>query len=425
MTPFSAFRLSRYGAGFRTRDDVVEWQSRGMMRLRQQIMPLSPFYAKFAESRVSEWPEMNKSLLMEHFSAINTCGIDRDAAMELALTSEESRNFTPMMGDIAVGLSTGTSGQRGLFLTNGRERALWAAVVCGRFWPSPLLQRQRVAFFMRADNALYRRVSNPLLQFHFFDLQTPFSDNMVRLQQVQPTILVAPAQILEQIARAHNRRQIEIAPKRIISVAEVLSPKDSATIETAFGRKPDQVYQATEGLLAYSCRAGNLHLNERFIKFDRDVIDAASGAFCPIVTDFTRISLPILRYRLDDVLIPDPEPCPCGCASQRISRIEGRADDMLWWQGYDGQQRLIAADLIRQIIATLPVPVRDYRVIYERGILKIWLDTTVPEIAFPALRNKLEKLAEQQLCALPGLEIRRGLPLQTGPKLRRVTVVAS
>lgn len=423
MTPFSAFRITRYGRGFSSREAIQAWQAHGMARLRQKIMPLSPFYARYAESRMADWPIMTKALLMEHFSEINTCGIDRDAAMALALKSEETRNFEPMMGEIAVGLSTGTSGQRGLFLTSRHERALWAAVICGRFWPFPLLQRQRVGFFMRADNALYRRVANPLLKFHFFDLLNPFSDNMVGLQKLQPSILVAPATMLAQIARAQQRNQIGIAPKRLISVAEVLSPEDSACIETVFGRQPDQVYQATEGLLAYSCRAGNLHLNERFVKFDRDVLDSETGAFCPIVTDFTRSSLPILRYRLDDVLFPDPEPCPCGGASQRIARIEGRADDILWWQGHDGKQRLIASDLLRQMVATLPVPVRDYRVIAEEELLTVWLDTSLPEIAFPALRSKFETLAQQHSCILPELKIRRGLPVETGAKRRRVTVI--
>ena len=425
-SPLTAFLAARYGRGFRSRAEIIAWQAAGLRHLREQIMPRSPFHAPYAARRIAEWPMMNKARLMEHFTGINTCGIHRDQALDIALKSEESRDFSPMIGEVAVGLSTGTSGQRGLFLSDKRERALWAAVMCGRFWPAPLLSRQRIAFFLRANNALYESLSNPLMQFRFYDLLSEFEAHLPLLNQQNPTVLIAPAQILGLIAKAQAMGQIRIHPKRIISVAEVLSPEDFAVIETVFGLRPDQAYQCTEGVLGYTCRHGSLHLNERYIHFDRDVIDEATGAFCPVITDFTRQSLPILRYRLDDVLIPDPEPCPCGCASQRLKRIEGRADDILWWSGADGRPRMVPSDTIRQAVATLPVPVRDYRVIEEAGRLTVWLDTTVGEIAIPAMEHSLTRLAAGLGCIPPVMEFRTGLPADLaadpGAKRRRVLV---
>jgi len=393
-----------------------------MRRLRSRIMPRSPFYAPFATRPMQDWPLMTKARLMEHFTGINTCGIHRDQALEVALRSEESRDFSPMLGNIAVGLSTGTSGQRGLFLTSPRERALWAAVMCGRFWPAPLLSRQRIAFFLRANNALYESLSNPLMQFRFYDLLHPFEAHLAELQSQNPTVLIAPAQILGQIAKAQQAGQIRIAPKQILSVAEVLSPDDSAGIETVFGKRPDQVYQCTEGVLGWTCRHGSIHLNERYIRFDRDVIDADSGAFCPVITDFTRHSLPILRYRLDDVLIPEPEPCPCGSACQRIARIEGRADDILWWPDAAGRPVMVPSDLIRQAVAVLPVPVRDYRVIAGAERLEIWLDTAVPGIAGPAMEQSLTRLAARLGVKVPEMVLHHGLPPGPEAKRRRVLV---
>lgn len=250
--------------------------------------------------------------------------------MRIAIRAETSRDFRPLIGDVSVGLSTGTSGQRGLFLATPRERRLWAAIMLGRYWPE-LWRRQRIAFFMRADNALYRGLSNPLVRFAFFDLLAPLDAQMPRLAELAPSVLIAPARVLAMLAERQAAGQIRLAPRRVISVAETLSPEDAALIEAAFGIRVDQVYQATEGVLAMTCHAGSLHLNERWLRIDREVIDPATGAFCPIIHDFTRESLPILNYRLNDVLIPDPRPCPCGCASQRLARIEGREDDMLWW----------------------------------------------------------------------------------------------
>lgn len=416
----NAFFRSRYAPGFASRDQIEAHHVGAFARFRASVMPLSPFYRAFRDTPLAEMPPMNKARLMQDFSRINTCGIDRDVAMEIAIRAETSRDFRPMIGTVSVGLSTGTSGQRGLFLATRRERALWAAIMLGRYWPD-LSRRQRVAFFMRADNALYRSLSNPLVRFEFFDTLADWRGLIARLVALDPTVLIAPARILEQLAEAQASGAIALRPRRVISVAETLSPDDRAAIEAAFRCPVDEVYQATEGVLAMTCIAGNLHLNERWLRINRDVVDPASGAFCPIIHDFTRISLPILNYRLDDVLIPDPRPCPCGCASQRIARIEGREDDLLWWPGPDGT-RMVPADAIRTMIACLPVAIRDWRAIQRGPTLEIWLDGAPPDAA-PALKSALQDLGRRLGCQVPRLELRTGLPPDPEAKRRRVRVM--
>ncbi len=415
-----AFLSTRYGRGFTSRAQIEAHQERALSRFRQTVLPRSPFYHDLRDQPLSALPRMNKALLMEHFTRINTCGIDRDRAMEVALAAEADRDFTPQIGAVSVGLSTGTSGQRGLFLATPQERGLWAAIMLGRFWPE-LWRRQRVAFFMRADNALYRSVSNPLVRFEFFDLQQCFEDHPPRLAALDPTVLIAPAKQLTILAGLQRAGALALRPRRVISVAETLSPEDEALAREAFGRPVDQVYQATEGVLAFTCRAGRLHLNEAWLRIDEDVIDPETGAFCPIIHDFTRTSLPILNYRLDDVLIPDPRPCPCGCASRRIARIEGRQDDILWWPSPHGP-RMIPAEALRSAIACLPVPLRDYRVIHDGGVLHLWIDGAGRE-AHPRIAQALADLARRHRCDLPALTMHEGLPPEPDGKRRRIRVI--
>ena len=417
----AAFLRTRYASAFRTRAEVEAHQARGMARFRREVMPRSPFYRPLAGAPLEALPRMTKPDLMEAFTRINTCGIDRERAFAVAFEAERSRDFSPMIGDVAVGLSTGTSGQRGLFLATPRERRLWAAILAGRYWPS-LVRRQRVAFFMRADNPLYRSLSNPLLRFEFFDLLAPFEEHLPRLADLDPTVLIAPAQMLGLLAAAQEARGLSIAPGRVISVAETLSPDDRAAVTAAFGRPVDEVYQATEGVLAFTCPAGRLHLNERWLRIDRDVIDEGTGAFCPVVHDFTRESLPILNYRLDDVLLPDARPCPCGCASARLLRIEGREDDMLWWPGEDGR-RIVTAEAIRTAIASLPLSVRDWRVIEREDRLEVWLDGVDAAGAARGgeqLAARIDALGRRLSCRPPPLDVRPGLPAGTDAKRRRI-----
>jgi putative adenylate-forming enzyme len=77
-----------------------------------------------------------------------------------------------------------------------------------------------------------------------------------------------------------------------------------------------------------TCERGVLHLNEAFVHFEMDWLDRAGRRFAPIVTDLTRATQPIVRYRLDDVLILSETPCPCGRAALSIEAVEGRCDDI-------------------------------------------------------------------------------------------------
>lgn len=420
MTPIKMFFQARYGRDFADRTQIEACQAQGFKTLREKIMPRSPFYAPYADKPFSDWPLMNKATMMEHFSTINSAGMSKEQALDVALRAEQERDFSPMLGQVAVGLSTGTSGQRGLFASNRRERALWAAMMLGRFSPS-LLRKQRVALFLRADNRLYQRLRNPLIDFAFYDLLVPFDELLLQLSKQRPTVLIAPAQILALLAKAQSDGTIAIAPQTLISVAEVLSPEDAAAIEGGFDVKVDQIYQCTEGVLGMTCRAGHLHLNESFIHIERDIIDEESGAFCPIITDLVRETLPIIRYRLDDVLVPDEEPCACGCASLRLKRIEGRCDDILYWQGRNGGRRLIPSDVIRQAIATAATGIRDYRTVqYRDKALHLWLETDDFNSACQDITVNLQHIAERFDVVLPKLTFHYGVKADHSNKRRRV-----
>jgi phenylacetate-CoA ligase len=52
-----------------------------------------------------------------------------------------------------------------------------------------------------------------------------------------------------------------------------------------------------------------------------------------VFTNLTRQGMPLLRYRTRDLASYEDTPCPCGRTSRRLSRIQGRTDDMLIVKG--------------------------------------------------------------------------------------------
>lgn len=405
----AAYARARWWWRFESRAALERHQQRRLQRFMATTLPRSPFYAPLAGKPLDHLPVMNKALMIERFDEINTRSINRAQAMEVALAAEQSRNFSADIGGVSVGLSTGTSGVRGLFLASPSERMRWAGIILGRMLPGGLHRQHRIAFFLRANNRLYETVSGRgRITFQFFDLIRPFAEHLPALRSFRPSVLIAPAQVLRELAVQEAEARARgasptIAPARVISVAETLFDDDRAMIERTFGRPVDQIYQCTEGLLGYTCKHCRLHLNEAFLHIEPDWLDDARTRFAPIITDFSRETQPIVRYRLDDVLAIDPTPCPCGSAERVIARIEGRADDVLLLLDRKGVPTQVMPDFIVRALAGAEL--EEFRVI-QCGSRHLTIEISAAD--FPAACASAERAvaAMAERLALAPLTIR-------------------
>lgn len=333
----------------------------------------APFYRRhWAGHNHRHWrdlPLVDKQLMMANFDEFNTRGFRRDAALAIALGAEQNRNFRPLLHGHTVGLSSGTSGHRGLFLISPTEQAAWAGTILARTLHQ-FQGRLRVAFFLRSNSNLYEQVGGMLLQFRYIDLMLPLPQAVAILNQMQPHIVVGPPSLLGMLADALDSGVLSIRPQRLISVAEVLDPEDRSRLETTFDVPVHQIYQCTEGLLAVSCRAGSLHIQEDIIALQTEPAPAAEATdpdrVTPIITDLWRRTQPIIRYRLGDVLQVDHRRCTCGSDWRVISRIEGRSDDLCWFEGHDGTRRVFFPDTIRRMLLLASSDILDYQAVQER-----------------------------------------------------------
>lgn len=342
-----------------------------------RTLTMSPYFKPWTSRPLGEWPIMDKTLMMRHFDTMNTVGLRLDEVLACAQEAERTRDFEPRLGNFSVGLSSGTSGGRGVFVVSPHEQVRWAGVVLARLLPQGFLRRERVALLLRANNNLYRSVRTPWLSFAFFDLFKPLETQFGELERMQPTTLVAPAQVLRHLALAQRQGRVRLRPRRVVSVAEVLEPQERELLREVFGHV-DEVYQATEGFLGSTCEHGVLHLNEEFLYVEPQWIDA--DRFVPLITDFTRSTQPIVRYRLDDVLVRRRTACSCGRPSMALERIEGRRDDVLHLPGRTGGTVDVFADVINRALAQVLPMAADYR-LEQTGpaALALWTDSPAAE----------------------------------------------
>jgi phenylacetate-CoA ligase len=129
-------------------------------------------------------------------------------------------------------------------------------------------------------------------------------------------------------------------------------------IEALLGLKALDIYGLSEIIgpgVACECveAQSGLHVNEDH--FLAEVVDPATGApLTPgtlgelVFTTLTREAMPVLRYRTGDIAAIDPSPCTCGRTLVRMSKVVGRADDMLVIRGVNVYPSEVEAVLLSE-----------------------------------------------------------------------------
>jgi len=431
------FVRTRWGLRFADRAGLKRHQRRMLARFIRTELPRTGFYRAHAGAALDQLPIVDKGVALAHFDQMNAAGITLAQATAVALDGEASRDFGPSLGGVTVGLSSGTSGTRGVFMAAARERARWAGIMLARVLPHGMLGELvlrraplRVAFFLRANSNLYTTLKSRRIDFRFYDLFAGLDGHLPALASQQPEILVAPSRVLGKLAQLVLAGGLELAPRRVVAVAEVLEPDDRAVIERAFGQPVHQLYQCTEGFLGYTCEHGTLHLNEEFVHIEPEWLDAARTRFIPILTDFSRTTQLVVRYRLNDILRVRPTPCPCGRVSLALDAIDGRSDDILYANKAD-----VYPDMVRHAITTAAAALPDYRIEQHGTTLRIGVADGQAQ-SYRAVTDALAGLFARLGCDAPAFEMvpfeeaalhakRRRIVCITRPDAREAACAAS
>lgn len=396
-------RITRPGL---SRARFERWQARALRHWLDRRLPQVGYYAQ-APSQLQDLPIIDKSTLMGAFESFNTAGLSAEAAWA-AMEAGGTRGLT-------VGASTGTSGNRGLFVISEAEKFRWLGAIVAKAIPELLWRRPRVAIILPQDSGLYDSArQSRRIELRFFDLRAGPEAWQDRLEEFAPTVIVAPPKILRHFAETRAR----LTPQRLFSAAETLDPVDRPVIEAYFGLPLGQIYMATEGLLAVSCAAGGLHLAEDSVFFEFEPV--GDGLVSPLITSFRRDVQIMARYRMNDLLRLSDAPCRCGSPLRVIDEVVGRMDD-IFRVITNGGQIVITPDILRNAVLDADRRIDDFRVIQQApDRIELHLPPDLPDPAAMAAEAALQALlAARQAQATVAL-IRQPLPLDPSRKLRRV-----
>ncbi len=145
-----------------------------------------------------------------------------------------------------------------------------------------------------------------------------------------------------------------------------------------------------------------------------------------VITTLTRTGMPLLRYRTRDIVSISYEKCACGRTSPRISKIQGRTDDMIVVRGINVFPTQIEYALL-QVEESLP----NYQIIVDRvgrGLDTIEVQVEIDEKFFSdeikgleAVKNKIKKSIESTILVSTNIKLvePKSIPRSEG-KAKRV-----
>ena len=235
------------------------------------------------------------------------------------------------------------------------------------------------------------------------------------LARLRPTVLISVPSIIERIMDAAPRAIPDAARsvRKVIYIGEPMSAALRSRVETAFGAEAFSYYGSSEtSALGVECEARDgVHLfgSRHVFEIETDASSPPDGGRL-IATALAQEGLPLLRYRLGDIVRERPGRCACGLDEPRVD-ILGRPEavasvlgskihldaihDTIRRAGVNGPLQVVletdgAADAMRLIVpetdartlraaqAAILREHEDVEFLHDGGILKIRFDPRPP-----------------------------------------------
>lgn len=336
---------------------IHKHQTKALRKLVSYARKHSPFYKTHLEHQdiksladLRNLPTIDKKIMMAHFDELNTCGLKKEAVETFALNAEQNQDYLGYYADkYVIGLSSGTSGHRGLYVTPKTLTKRLPGVFLARGGLSLKDLPLRIVFLLRVYSQGFDDINAPLIKLKYMPTTAAPDAVVNQIEVLNANVLMAPPSMLRFLLP--YAPQLKGRFKRIITYAEVLTPEDKQRYIEAFQTKVVEIYQASEGQIASPCEHGFLHINEDLVHVD--LYDAQGARISEpgiighkmVVTNLVNTAQPLIRYVMNDMVILDT-PCSCGSKFRRIRQVLGRHDDVFYFPDASGTPQPVFPDLI-------------------------------------------------------------------------------
>ncbi|MBI4585368.1 MAG: phenylacetate--CoA ligase family protein [Planctomycetes bacterium] len=408
-------RLRRAERG--SRAELLALQEQRLEALIEHAWSHSPYYRRSWGGRMpraEDFPKLeplDKAELVERYD---------DVLADRALSRGElqRRLGQPGRGPHVVLATSGTTGEPVVIPYSRREwieglayalrgESRRSAGLLPSLWSARRLATVLTQNPIHASTHLHSGFSIPPLRRLQLSAGEPIEEQIEKLERFQPAMLAGYPSAIDPLARAQLEGRLAIRPRRVLTGGETLAEGLRERVRAAWGAEVFDCYGLTETLvIAWECREHRgLHIDEDAaiieVVDDRGrVLPAGEKGSAILVTNLFNFTLPIIRYRVGDMLRIATEPCPCGVPFARLVSLEGRREEELRLRGRSGETASIHPTALEAPIEALPW-VRRFQIRAEDGGLRLLAE----------VKDKVEEPAEKLREALrPILEKHAALP---------------
>jgi phenylacetate-coenzyme A ligase PaaK-like adenylate-forming protein len=371
----------------------------------------APYYANIVRERnidletctPADFPLLTKSLLMANFNDIVT---DRRVTKQI-IADFLSRSKDPkekLLDRLTVMHTSGTSGEVGYFLyapddygrlrrAAMRNREVFRAVFPKFGWR---LRRLRIAFYGATGGhfagatgvaSMQQGVRKLFVDARAFEVNTPLADVIGKINAFQPDALWGYTTALKMLGAEQRAGRLNISPLAVVATGEMVTKADMQFLSSAFnGASASSMYACTEHMLlgiSNPDRETMTLLDDNLIfEFHEDH---------SIITNLFNFTMPLIRYRMSDILRPVSAP---GARRTVIQNLVGRTEQMPLFANTTGGTDFISPHTINEI--------------FVEGVTRFQMQITGPaSFRFPICVDA-ELDGRQRAAAVAGVKARLG-----------------
>jgi len=202
------------------------------------------------------------------------------------------------------------------------------------------------------------------------NITTPVEQQVEWLQRHHPDYLLTHPSIAHRLAGYCHGRGIHLPRlKQVITISENLKPEVRTVVGEAWDAPVIDIYSTREaGYIALQCPDyEHYHVQSEHVFVE--VLNEADEPCQPgeigrlLVTSLHNLAMPLIRYDIGDYVEVGP-PCPCGRGLPVLTRIIGRAQNMLVLPSGERRWPLLSSGNIEEVLAIAPA-IRQYQFIQE------------------------------------------------------------
>lgn len=336
-----------------TRRQLEQYQLQQLRSLVRYAKNNSPFHREYLGDinpekleSVTELPVMDKNTMMENFDTFLTDrGLKHDEIQDHLESLTRDEYFQDQYRVLS---SSGSSGLTGKFVFNRSEWSiLLASVLRSAAYQgiSPRLPNRIKSAWVSTHNIAHAtaRITESgnfgLYRLLRLDIMAPLKEIVSELNRFQPDSLTTYASMGTILANEQLSGRLRIQPKVVSVTSEVCTPAMAANMEIAWGRRPFNSYNTSEGISGLTCPdEEGIHLFEDLAivevvdQKNRPVPDGRPGSKL-LMTNLYNHTQPLIRYEMTDMLTVSSDYCPCGRPFRILKRLDGRTDEILRFKG--------------------------------------------------------------------------------------------